>query len=217
MKKIQIAPSILAADFARLGEEIAIVANAGAELLHIDVMDGHFVPNITIGPCVIRALKRVSPVILDVHLMITQAEKYLETFVAAGSDWITFHIEAVADPDSLIAKAKALGVQIGIAIKPATQLAEIVKYLPKVDLVLIMAVEPGFGGQQFRPEVLTKVSELRRHPYCPKNISIDGGIDLRTAVLASKAGVNILVAGTTIFHADDPGEMVRQLKEAVLR
>lgn len=211
-KSIKIAPSILSADFARLKDEIEVVARAGADYLHIDVMDGHFVPNITIGPCVVAALKKVSTIPLDVHLMIDSPEKYLRAFVEAGSDWVTFHVEASPDPHQFIQQARAMGIKIGIAIKPATSVETIVEFLGDIDLVLIMSVEPGFGGQKFNPSVLAKIEQIKKHR--PRTtISIDGGVNLQTASLAARAGVDILVAGSSIFHAPEPGSMVQRLRE----
>ncbi len=215
MREIQIAPSLLSAHFARLEEEIHKVVQAGADVLHLDVMDGHFVPNITFGPCVIASIREVSPVPLDVHLMISEPEKYLQDFVKAGSDWITFHVETVSDPDSLIAKIHSMGKKAGISLKPATPVERIKGYLKNLDLVLVMSVEPGFGGQKFLPDALEKVKRLRSYSDCPTNISIDGGINLDTALMAVQAGVNILVAGSTIFKASDPASMLQKLKKII--
>lgn len=212
MPSLKIAPSILSADFARLRDEIEMVSVAGADLLHLDVMDGHFVPNITFGPCVVEAVKKVTSIPLDVHLMITDAEKYLKTFVAAGSDWITFHIEAVANPHQFIEQAKNLGVKVGVSLKPLTPVTALKEILPEVDLILIMSVEPGFGGQKFQSAVLSKITELRQQYQFLADISIDGGINLETAPLAVEAGANILVAGSAIFHADDPESVIRKFK-----
>lgn len=214
---IKIAPSLLSADFARLRDEVEMVTEAGADVLHLDVMDGHFVPNITIGPCVVEAVRKVSSIPLDVHLMITDPDKYLDSFVKAGSDWITFHIETVAEPQKFIERARSLGVKVGVSIKPLTPVSAIEPILTSLDLVLVMSVEPGFGGQSFRPEVLPKVQQLRATPGCPPDISMDGGINLDTAVPAAKSGVNVLVAGSAIFHAQDPEAMVGRLREAAYK
>lgn len=212
-RTVKVAPSLLAADFARLKEEIELVERAGADLIHIDVMDGHFVPNITIGPCVVAAIDKVTKLELDVHLMITAPDKYLAQFAAAGSNWITFHIETSPDPEQLIAKTKSLGVKVGVSLKPKTPVAAIADILPLVDLVLVMSVEPGFGGQEFMPDVLSKVSEIRRL-NSQAAISIDGGINGATAPLALAAGVDILVAGSAVFNAPDPAKAIRELKNA---
>jgi ribulose-phosphate 3-epimerase len=214
---IKIAPSLLSADFAMLRDEIEMVCEAGADILHLDVMDGHFVPNITIGPCVVEAVRKVSSVPLDVHLMISDPEKYLDSFVKAGSDWITFHIEALSEPQKFIERAKSLGVKVGVSLKPQTTVAAIEKILPLVDLVLVMSVEPGFGGQSFRPEVLAKVQELRSAASCPPDIGMDGGLNLDTVPQVVKSGVNVLVAGSAIFHAQDPEAMVGKLREVALK
>ena len=210
-KRIQIAPSILSADFARLAEDIHKV-EASADIIHVDVMDGHFVPNITIGPCVVKALRKCSTLPLDVHLMISDPEKYLEAFADAGSDWITFHLEAVSSPEKLIRRAKALGVKVGISIKPATGIDKLLPLLPLLDLILIMSVEPGFGGQAFMSKVLDKVRKLKQKSDCPL-ISIDGGINEKTAPLATEAGVDILVAGSAVFKANDPVAAIQQLRD----
>lgn len=210
-KTIKVAPSILSADFARLKEEIILISRAGADLLHVDVMDGHFVPNITVGPCVVEALKKVATVPLDVHLMIASPEKYLEPFIRAGSDWITFHIEAMSDPEKFIDRAHSLGVKVGVSLKPATPVQAIAPIVNMVDLVLVMSVDPGFGGQSFQPEVLPKIREI--HDLgSHAEVSIDGGINLNTARQAVEAGVDILVAGTAIFKSPDPAAMVQKLK-----
>lgn len=214
-KAVKVAPSILSADFTRLKDEVDLVTEAGADLLHVDVMDGHFVPNITIGPCVVRSLKKVAKIPLDVHLMITSPEKYLADFVQAGSDWITFHIEAVSAPQDLIRRARDMGVKVGISLKPRTPVSAIEDVAGLVDLVLVMSVEPGFGGQHFNPEVLPKIAQIRKlNPDV--EISIDGGINIKTAAAAIDAGADILVAGSAIFYAPDPRAAVRQLKTGKL-
>ena len=210
---IKIAPSLLAADFSRLRDEVAMVCDAGADWLHLDVMDGHFVPNLTFGPCVVEAVRKVCSIPLDVHLMISDPEQYLEAFVKAGSDLITFHIEALPHPQNFIAHARAAGVKVGVSIRPMTDVAAIEPILSDVDLVLIMSVEPGFGGQKFQPQALDKLARLRSLPNCPQHLSIDGGINLDNARLAVVAGANVLVAGSTIFGADDPEAMVKRLRE----
>ena len=163
-----------------------------------------------LGPCVIESIKKVSPVPLDVHLMISEPERYLESFVRAGSDWITFHLETVPDPKATIAKVKSLGARAGISVKPATPIAPLQELLPSLDLVLVMSVEPGFGGQKFMPEALEKARFLREKGF--HAISMDGGINLQTAPMAIEAGVTILVAGSAIFHTPDPGATVKAFR-----
>lgn len=212
---IKIAPSILSADFAHLHDEIQKVVAGGADLIHVDVMDGHFVPNLTIGACVVADIKKICPLPLDVHLMITDPQKYIRDFAKAGSDWITFHQEAIAQPQVLANEIRKLGMKAGISIRPNTPVSTIIPFLKSFDLVLVMSVEPGFGGQKFLPQALDKVIELRQHPLCPADISIDGGINLETAQQAVAAGVNILVAGSTIFHSQNSTLMVQELRKVV--
>ena len=199
---IEIAPSILSADFSNLADEIKKCETAGVKILHIDVMDGHFVPNITIGPVVIESLRKKTKMILDTHLMITDPEKYIEPFAKVGSDWLTFHIEAVKNPLSLIKKIKSLKLKAGVSLNPATPVSELSKYLKELDLVLVMSVNPGFGGQGFIPSVLKKISELKRM-IKNKNvkISVDGGINFDTIGGVVKAGSDIVVAGNSVFRS----------------
>ncbi len=213
--QINIAPSILSADFARLKEEIDKVAQGGADWIHVDVMDGHFVPNLTIGACVVESIRKVTSLPLDVHLMITNPEKYWKDFANAGSDYITFHQETVSHPETLIQNIHDAHIKVGMSVRPNTPISTIFPYLKNLDLVLIMSVEPGFGGQKFQPQVLSKVSELRQKEDCPQYISIDGGINFDTAPLAVQAGVNVLVAGSAIFHATDAGKKVQELREKI--
>ena len=202
MKKIQVSPSILSADFSQLGNEIKRLEEGGADMIHVDVMDGHFVPNLTIGPPVIKALKKHSSVIFDVHLMISPVHKYIESYSDAGADIITIHPEATNDLKSSILKIKELRKKVGISLNPETKVDIILDILDQIDLVLIMSVNPGFGGQKFMPEVLNKIKELKKIKNEKKlnfDIEIDGGINFDNNKLAIEAGADILVSGTTIF------------------
>ena len=206
MKKIQISPSILSADFSQLGNEIKRLNEAGADMIHVDVMDGHFVPNLTIGPPVIKALKKNSLVPFDVHLMISPVHKYIEAYAMAGADIITIHPEATENLQNSIDKIKEFKKKVGVSLNPETKVDLIKNFLNKVDLVLIMSVNPGFGGQKFMPEVLNKIKELtdiREKEKLSFDIEIDGGINFDNSKLAIKAGANILVSGTTIFKSND--------------
>ena len=206
MKKIQISPSILSADFSQLGNEIKRLEKGGADMIHVDVMDGHFVPNLTIGPPVIKALKKQSSILFDVHLMISPVHKYIEDYSNAGADIITIHPEATEDLKSSILKIKELKKKVGISLNPETKIDVILNFLDQIDLVLIMSVNPGFGGQKFMPEVLTKIKELKKIQKEKKmsfDIEIDGGINFENSKTAIEAGANILVSGTTIFKSNN--------------
>ena len=202
MKKIQISPSILSADFSQLGNEIKRLEEGGADMIHVDVMDGHFVPNLTIGPPVIKALRNYTKLPFDVHLMISPVHKYIKNFAEAGADIITIHPEATENLIDSIKHIKELGKKVGVSLNPETKTEIIKQILKEIDLVLIMSVHPGFGGQKFIPQVLNKIKELK-NIKSEKNlgfdIEVDGGIDFNNSKLVIEAGANILVSGTTIF------------------
>ena len=206
MKKIQISPSILSADFSQLGNEIKRLEEGGADMIHVDVMDGHFVPNLTIGPPVIKALKKYCSIKFDVHLMISPVHKYIEAYSDAGADIITIHPEATEDLEKSILKIKSLNKKVGISLNPESKIDLVINLLDKIDLVLIMSVNPGFGGQKFMPEVLDKVKQLKEIKS-KKNmnfdIEIDGGINFDNCQSAIEAGANILVSGTTVFKSNN--------------
>ena len=206
MKKIQISPSILSADFSQLGKEIKRLEEGGADMIHVDVMDGHFVPNLTIGPPVIKSLKKHSSILFDVHLMISPVHKYIEAYANAGADIITIHPEATNNMDLSITKIRELNKKVGVSLNPETKVDVLIDHLNKIDLVLIMSVNPGFGGQKFTPEVLSKIKQLKKI-QTEKNlnfdIEIDGGINFDNSKDAIEAGANILVSGTTIFKSNN--------------
>ena len=206
MKKIQISPSILSADFSQLGNEIKKLENGGADMVHVDVMDGHYVPNLTIGPPVIKSLRKHTKLKFDVHLMIAPVHKYIKDYAEAGADIITIHPEATDNLQDSINKIRELKKKVGISLNPETKIEIIKKFLNQIDLVLIMSVNPGFGGQKFMPEVLEKVKKLktiREKNNFNYDIEIDGGINFENSKSAIEAGANILVSGTTIFKSND--------------
>jgi ribulose-phosphate 3-epimerase len=214
---LQIAPSILSADFAALGDAIAVVERAGADLIHVDIMDGHFVPNITIGPPVVAALKRRAQVPLDVHLMIEEPDRYVEAFVHAGASMLTVHAEAVVHLHRTVHFIKSLGAKAGVALNPATPVVTLEELAGDVDYVLVMTVNPGFGGQTFIPRSESKVRamrELLRNAGSTAPIEVDGGIDTTTAARIVAAGADILVAGNAIFGSADPAMATRALRAA---
>lgn len=213
---VQIAPSILSADFAALGEAIARVERAGADLIHVDVMDGHFVPNITIGPPVVKSLKRVATKPLDVHLMISEPDKYIEAFAAAGADMLSVHVEVLPHLHRTVHAIKALGVKAGVVLNPSTPVGALEEIAADVDFVLVMSVNPGFGGQTFIARSESKVAAVRalldRSGNSAAPIEVDGGIDMKTAARVVAAGARMLVAGNAIFGAADPEAATRELK-----
>ena len=206
MKNIQISPSILSADFSNLGTEIKRLEEGGADMIHVDVMDGHFVPNLTIGPPVIKALRKHCSLKFDVHLMISPVHKYIDAYADAGADIITIHPEATDNLENSIERIRKKNKQVGVSLNPESEIGLILDLLDKIDLVLIMSVNPGFGGQKFMPEVLSKVEELkelRNTKNLDFDIEIDGGINFENSKMAIRAGANILVSGTTIFQSNN--------------
>ena len=217
MRKTMIAPSILSADFARLGEEITAVAKGGADVIHIDVMDGHFVPNITIGPLVVKAVRRITDLPLDVHLMIENADAYLDDFAKAGADWITVHVETGYHLHRTIHRIKELGKKAGAVLNPATPLTSLEEILPDLDLVMLMTVNPGFGGQSFIESSLAKIRQLKKmidDRGLSVGIEVDGGVSPKTIGPIAAAGANIFVAGSAVFGQDDYGKVIAELKGA---
>jgi ribulose-phosphate 3-epimerase len=217
---VEIAPSILSADFTRLGEEIATVERGGAHIVHVDVMDGHFVPNLTIGLPVVRALKQATQLPLDTHLMITEPGIYAEQFVEAGAAMVSVHVEADPHLNRTLTAIRKKGALAGVAINPATSLVMLEEALPFADYVLLMSVNPGFGGQKFIPTSLNKVRRLRRmidERGLQTRIEIDGGIDRHNIAEIAAAGAEIIVAGSAIFNESDPAQAVRELREATMQ
>ena len=214
---IKISPSVLACDFSKFGEEVKKVEVAGAELLHLDVMDGMFVPNISFGPDIIRSVRAQSKMIFDVHLMIEEPSRYIANFVAAGADLITIHYESCKNPKEVLEQIRAAGKKAAISLKPATPASVLTDLLPYVDMVLVMTVEPGFGGQKFMTDMMDKVSAVRKM-ICDGgydiDVQVDGGINAETTKIAAAAGANVLVAGSSIFGAPDAAKAVSDIRSA---
>lgn len=216
---VKIAPSILSADFAKLGEEIKEVEEAGADYIHVDVMDGHFVPNITIGPLIVEAIKPITNLPLDVHLMIENPDQYIEAFAKAGASIITVHEEAAVHLHRTVHLIKSYGIKAGVTINPATPVAMIEPILRDVDLALVMTVNPGFGGQSFIHEAVDKIErldELRKKHNYTYEIEIDGGVNTETAKICTDAGADVLVAGSAIFNKEDRNEALMAIRKAAL-
>ena len=215
MKKIKISPSILSADFSRLGDEIKRLENGGADLIHVDVMDGHFVPNLTIGPPVIKALRKFTNIPFDVHLMISPVHKYIEDYAKAGADLITIHPEATENLKDSINLIKKLNKKVGVSLNPDTNISVLEGHFSNIDLILIMSVFPGFGGQKFMPEVINKIKKLKKIKEEKKysfDIEVDGGINFSNCKEVLSAGANILVSGTTIFNENN-GDIKRNIEK----
>jgi len=201
--RLLIAPSILACDLAHLADSLRAAEEAGADWHHVDVMDGHFVPNLTFGPDIVRAVRSVSSLPLDVHLMVEEPHRYAEPFIRAGANMVTYHVEALAEPVPLARRIRALGARPGLVLRPRTPVSAVVPFLGEIDMVLVMTVEPGFTGQAFMPECVEKVSELRRAAGPEFDIEVDGGINEETVRLAARAGANVVVVGAAAYRAAD--------------
>ena len=211
-----IAPSLLAADFVRLAEDIARVEAAGADWLHLDIMDGHFVPNLTFGPPIVAAIRKITKLPLDVHLMVTNPAALVDAFAAAGADWLTVHVETEPHLHRLVTHIRELGVRPAVVLNPATPLSSLEEILPEVDMVLVMSVNPGFGGQKFIPSSIDKIRRLKKQIIAVNRevvIEVDGGINAVTSPLVREAGAEVLVAGSAVFGSDDLVAAIRQIRE----
>ena len=211
-----IAPSLLAADFVRLAEDIARVEAAGADWLHLDIMDGHFVPNLTFGPPIVAAIRKITKLPLDVHLMVTNPAALVDAFAAAGADWLTVHVETEPHLHRLVTHIRELGVRPAVVLNPATPLSALEEILPEVDMVLVMSVNPGFGGQKFIPSSIDKIRRLKKQIIAVNRevlIEVDGGINAVTSPLVREAGAEVLVAGSAVFGSDDLAAAIRQIRE----
>lgn len=212
-----IAPSILACDLSRLGEELREVEDAGADWHHVDIMDGHFVPNLTFGPDICKVVKTVGSLFTDVHLMVTDPQNFVEPFIEAGADMVTFHIEVEYDARALLRRIHDLGARAGLVVRPKTPVASVFPYLADVEMVLVMTVEPGYTGQAFMGDCVAKVSELRREAGESLDIQVDGGINEGTAALAAAGGANVIVAGASVYRSGDVAAAIRAIRSAVER
>lgn len=216
---IKISPSILSADFAKLGADVEEIKRGGADYVHVDVMDGNFVPNISIGVPVVKSLRKATDMFLDVHLMIDKPHRYVEEFCKAGADLVVFHVEADQPQDLQVAidTVKTQGKKVGLSVKPRTPASVLIPYVEQLDLILVMTVEPGFGGQRFMYDMLPKIEEIRSmidtyNPSC--ELEVDGGVDVETAPFVKKAGANVLVAGSAVFNKSDRAEAIRLIRES---
>jgi ribulose-phosphate 3-epimerase len=215
---VKIAPSILSADFLKLGEEIKAAEAAGADMLHIDIMDGHFVPNITIGSSIVKSIRKITPLPLDVHLMIEEPDKYLRDFIKAGADYLTVHYEASVHLHRTIQRIKESGIKAGVSLNPATPIWSLEHILPDADIALLMSVNPGFGGQDFIPQIIDKIKTLKnllREKGFPTLIEVDGGVKLENAADIISAGADILVMGSAFFNSKNYGTTIKQFREIV--
>ncbi|MBR4452268.1 MAG: ribulose-phosphate 3-epimerase [Clostridia bacterium] len=216
---IKISPSVLTSDFSRLGEESVLMKNSGADWLHLDVMDGHFVPNISFGAPVIKSIRGLTDLVFDVHLMISDPFKYAEDFASAGADIITFHYESNSDVSDTLDKIHSLGCKAGLSIKPGTPVESVFPFLDKTDMVLVMTVEPGFGGQSFMFDMMDKVKILKSEiagRFLDVDIQVDGGINEETVRIAARAGANVFVAGSAVFKSDNPAAIIERLRNNAL-